>query len=160
MQIGHLRPEAGPKAPQKPKAERGEKRRTGQQLTQEMLVNMAIGGDAGETRKMLELSVLQAVSEHFKFNPKKYLDVLKEPPFKVELNNPNTPGLQNLAQMVSHELSTRPEWKALLKRTKDSAAKNAGPISDELGFEAYALISDATTDAIRKAHDQQSREAA
>lgn len=149
----------GPKAQQKPKAERGEIKKTGQQLTQEMLVNMTIGGDAGETRKMLELSVLQAVSEHFKFNPKKYLEVLKEPPFKVELNDPNTPGLQNLAQLVSHELSTRPEWKALLKRTKDSALKNAGPLNEELGFEAYALISDATTDAIRKAHDQQSKEA-
>lgn len=151
-------PEALPAIPKKPKAERGETKKTGQQLAHEMLVNLAMGGDAQETRKMLELSVLQSINEHFKFNPKKYLDVLKEPPFLVDLNDPNTPGLKNLAQLVSNELSMRPEWKAMSKRIKEAAMK--GPLSADLGAEAYALIADATTDAIRKAHDQQTREAA
>jgi len=158
MQIGKMTPEALPSVPKKPKTERGETKKTGQQLAHEMLVNLAMGGDAQETRKMLELSVLQSVTEHFRYNPKKYLDILKEPPFQVDLNNPNTPGLKNLAQLVSNELSMRPEWKALSKRIKEAAAK--GPLGSDLSAEAYNLISDATTDAIRKAHDQQTREAA
>lgn len=131
-------------------------RPAGPKLAQEMLVNMAIGGDSQQTRKLLERAVLQAVTEHFKLNPKPYLDVLKEPPFKVELNNPNTPGLANLAQRVLDILSQNPEWKKAIRRAKDTALETQKPLGPELGDEVYALLADATTDAIRKIAADQS----
>jgi hypothetical protein len=133
----------------KPKQESSPKP-TGARLSQEMLVNMVLGGDSQETRKLLERSVLQAVSEHFKYNPKPYLDVLKEPPYSIDLNDPNTPGLANLAQKAMDMLSQKPEWKALQAKAKDTALKTQKPLGEEFGAELYALVTDATTDAIRR----------
>jgi len=133
----------------RPKAERTPKP-TGARLAQEMLVNLVVGGDSQETRKLMERAVLQAVAEHFKFSPKPYLGVLREPPFSVDLNNPNTPGLSNLTQKAVDVLSQKPEWKALVARAKDTATKTQKPLSADFGAELYALVADATTDAIRR----------
>jgi len=132
---------------------------TGARLSQEMLVNMVLGGDSQETRKLLERSVLQAVTEHFKFSPKPYLSVLKEPPFAVDLNNPNTPGLSNLTQKALDILSQKPEWKNLVARAKETAVKTQKPLKEEFGAELYALVADATTDAIRRIAADREREA-
>jgi hypothetical protein len=132
-----------------PKLEKAPKS-TGARLGQEMLVNMIVGGDSQVTRKMLEHMVHQAVIEHSKYNPRPYLDVLHEPPFSVDLNDPNTPGLSNLTQKTVNELSQRPEWKALVARAKEAAAKTQKPLSPDFGAELYALVADATTDAIRR----------
>lgn len=124
----------------------------GQRLAHEMLTGMALG-DATNTRKSLERSVLESVSDHLKHNPKKYLDILKEPPYLVDLENPNTPGLANLAQLVSHDLSMREGWKALLKRAKNKSEAGLG-VDPETSAEAYAMIADATTDSIRAAYEK------
>jgi hypothetical protein len=145
-----MEPQARPEKPPRP---------TGARLSQEMLVNMALGGDSQETRKMLERAVLEAVSEHFKYNPKPYLDVLKEPPYSIDLNDPNTPGLANLTQKTSDMLAQKPEWKALITRAKETAIQTQKPLSGDFGAEAYALVSDAATDAIRRIHAERERAA-
>jgi hypothetical protein len=47
-------------------------------------------------------------------------------------------------------LSQKPEWKALQAKAKDTALKTQKPLGEEFGAELYALVTDATTDAIRR----------
>lgn len=119
-------------------------------MAQEVIASKLLGADSHETRRMIERTVLMAVEEHLKHNPKPYLKVLKEPPFKVDLDDPNAPGLANLTQRVLNLVNRRPEYRKLMEEARTEAIQARRPLGADYGAALYALIADATTDAIRQ----------
>ncbi len=125
---------------------------TGERLVFEMLTQMSLG-DASQARKALERSVLQVIQENLKKIPKTMLDMLKQPPYAIDLESGDSPGLQNFTQLVSNTLSMDERWKDRLQQAKKSTEAGGRPDLDTCS-ELYRSITKATQAALRAAYEK------